>query len=443
MATICIVGLWHQGSVLSACLADLGHQVRGVGEERSIAALSAGRPPVSEPLLAALIRRNIRRGRLRYTADLGDGLRGAEFVYVAFDTPVGADDEPHAGVIHDAVREIGRHLSRPRLLCVSAQVPVGTCDHLGTILREQNPRAAPEVVCVPEFLRLGSAVESFRRADRFVIGAATPAAARRVAALYKPLGRPIITTDVRTAEMAKHASNAYLAASISFINEIADLCDEAGADVVDVARIMRLDRRIGKDAFLSAGLGFAGGTLGRDVRALQALGRRTGRATAFLDAVIAVNDARAGLVEGRLRRLHGSLRGLRVGVLGLTYKAGTSTLRRSAAVEIIRRLVAGGAAVAAFDPLARLDEGLDLPPFDRCPDPYAAARAADAVVLVTEWAGIRAVNLRRLRAAMKRPVMIDTRNFFDPGEMGRLGFTYFGIGRSGGGVRGRKEHYGA
>src|SRR5207302_232947 len=322
-----------------------GHRVRGVGEERSIAALNAGRPPVHEPLLATLIRRNIGRGRLRYTADLEEGLRGAGFVYVAFDTPVSASDEAQVEVIHDAARAIGRHLSRPRLLCVSAQVPVGTCEQLGGILREQNPRTASEVVCVPDFLRLGSAV-------------------------------------------------------------------------------------------VSAGLGFAGGTLGRDVRALQALGRRTGRATAFMDAVIAVNEARAGLVEGRLRRLYGSLRGLRVGVLGLTYKAGTSTLRRSAAVEIIKRLVAGGAAVAAFDPLARLDEGLDLPPFDRRPDPYAAARGADAVVLVTEWAGIRGVNLRRLRAAMGRPVMIDTRNFFDPGEMERLGFTYFGVGRSGGGIRG-------
>ena len=441
MATICIVGLWHQGSVLSACFADLGHRVSGVGEERSVSALNAGRPPVHEPRLATLIRRNIRRGRLQYTADLAEGLRGAEFVYIAFDTPVGADDVARVEVVLDAARAIGGYLSRPRLLCVSAQVPIGTCEQVEGILREQNPRAASEVVCVPEFLRLGSAVESFRRADRFVIGSATPAAARRVAALYKPLRRPIVLTDLRTAEMAKHASNAYLAASISFINEIADLCDEAGADVVEVARIMRLDRRIGKDAFLNAGLGFAGGTLGRDVRALQALGRRTGRATAFMDAVIAVNDARAGLVDDRLRRLYGSLRGLRVGVLGLTYKPGTSTLRRSAAVEIIRRLVAGGADVAAFDPLARLDEGLDLPPFDRCPDPYAAARAADAVVLVTEWAGIRAVNLRHLRAAMDRPIMIDTRNFFDPGEMERLGFTYFGIGRSGGGLRGRKEHY--
>src|SRR5437588_10894003 len=212
MATICIVGLWHQGSVLSACLADLGHQVRGVGEERSIAALSAGRPPVSEPLLATLIRRNIRRGRLRYTADLGEGLRGAGFGYVAFDAPVGADDEAQVEVIHDAARAIGRHLSRPRLLCVSAQVPVGTCERLGGILREQNPRAASEVVCVPEFLRLGSAVESFRRADRFVIGSATPAAARRVAALYKRVRRPIVLADVRTAEMAKRASDPCLSA---------------------------------------------------------------------------------------------------------------------------------------------------------------------------------------------------------------------------------------
>jgi len=441
LATICIIGLWHQGSVLSACFADMGHQVRGVGEdERAVSALNAGQPPVYEPRLAGLIRRNIRRGRLRYTADIREGLRGAEFAYIAFDTPVGPNDEAHVAVIHDAARQIGRCTSRPRWVCVTAQVPVGTCEHLGAILRKLNPRASPEVVCVPEFLRLGSAIDSFRRADRFVIGSNNPAAARRVAALYKPLGRPIILTAIRTAEMAKHASNAYLAASISFINEIADLCDEVGADALEVARIMRLDRRIGKDAFLSPGLGFAGGTLGREVRALQGLGRRRGRATPLLDAVIAVNDARASLVGDRLQRLYGSLRGRRVGVFGLTYKPGTSTLRRSAAVEIIRRLVAAGASVAAFDPLARLDEALDLPPFDLCPDPYAAARAADALVLVTEWAGIRELSLRRLRAAMRHPVIVDTRNLFDPHAMEKLGFTYFGIGRGGGGLPGEHEH---
>lgn len=441
MATICIVGLWHQGSVLSACFADMGHRVRGVGEdERAISALNGGQPPVYEPRLSGLIRRNIRRGRLRYTVDPREGLRGAEFAYIAVDTPVGPHDEPHVAVVDDAARLIGRCISRPLRVCVTAQVPVGTCERLEAILREQNPRAASKVVYVPEFLRLGSAVDSFRRADRFVVGSNDPAAARRVAALYKPLRRPIVMTDVRTAEMAKHASNAYLAASISFINEIADLCEEVGADVGDVARIMRLDRRIGKHAFLSPGLGFAGGTLGREVRALQGLGRRTGRVTPLMDAVIAVNDARASLVPDRLRRLYGSLRGLRVGVFGLTYKPGTSTLRRSAAVEIIRRLVAGGASVAAFDPLARLDEALDLPPFELCPDPYAAARAADALVVVTEWAGIREVSLRRLRAVMARPVLIDARNLFDPGAMEKLGFTYLGIGRGGGATPAGKEH---
>ncbi len=441
MATICVIGLWHQGSVLSACFADMGHRVRGVGEEeRAVSALNAGQPPVYEPRLASLIRRNIRRGRLRYTADIREGLRGAEFAYIAFDTPVGPNDEAHVAVIHDAARQIGRCISRPSVVCVTAQVPVGTCEHLGRILRKLNPRAASEVVYVPEFLRLGSAIDSFRRADRVVIGSNNPAAARRVAALYKPLGRPIILTALRTAEMAKHASNAYLAASISFINEIADLCDEVGADVLEVARIMRLDRRIGKDAFLSPGLGFAGGTLGREVRALQGLGRRRGRATPLLDAVIAVNEARASLVGDRLQRLYGSLKGRRVGVFGLTYKPGTSTLRRSAAVEVIRRLVAAGASVAAFDPLARLDEALDLPPFDLCPDPYAAVRAADALVLMTEWTGVRELSLRRLRAVMRHPVMIDTRNLFDPHKMEKLGFTYFGIGRGGGGIPGENEH---
>lgn len=446
MSTICVVGLWHQASVLSACLADMGHQVCGVGDdEQAASSLNTGEPPVYEPKLKAIMRRNLRAGRLKYTADYREALHGAEFAYIAIDTPVGPDDESDLTSVFDAARHVGQAMSGELILIISAQVPVGTCERIAAVVREENPAAVFDVAYVPEFLRLGTAVDTFRKADRFVVGADDPAVAERIAALYRPLGRPIVITNLRTAEMAKHASNAFLATSISFINEMANLCDEVGADALQVAQIMKLDRRIGRHAFLSPGLGFAGGTLGREIRALQKLGQQHGCDTPMMDAVMTINQARARLVGQRLQRAlalslacpepgrrvegYSSLEGLHVGILGLTYKPGTSTLRRSIALDIIRDLVAHGASVKAFDPLARLDEVVDLPPFEPCPDPYAAAQGSDALVLVTEWAGIRDLDLPRLRAVMRRPVFIDTRNVFDPAEMIQLGFIYSGMGR--------------
>ena len=430
MANICIIGLWHQASVVSACLADMGHEVRGVGDdEKVVAALNAGKPPVYEPKLKAIIRRNLRAGRLKYATDYREALDGAEFAYIAIDTPVGLGDESDLSIILNAGRHVGQAMSGELILIVSAQVPVGTCERIAAIVREENPAAVFDVAYVPEFLRLGTAVDTFRRADRFVVGANDRSVAERIAALYLPLGRPIVITNLCTAEMAKHASNAFLATSISFINEVASLCDEVGADALRVAQIMKLDRRIGKYAFLKPGLGFAGGTLGREIRALQKLGQQHGCDTRMMDAVMTVNQTRAGLVGRCLQRIYDSLEGLQVGILGLTYKPGTSTLRRSIALDIIRDLATQGASVKAFDPLARLDEVADLLPFEPCPDPYAAAQGSDALVLVTEWAGIHDLDLPRLRAAMRRPVLIDTRNVFDPAEMIQLGFIYSGIGR--------------
>jgi len=430
LANICIIGLWHQASVASACLADMGHQVQGVGDdEKVVAALNTGEPPVYEPKLKAIMRRNLRAGRLKYTTDYREALGGAEFAYIAIDTSVGPDDESDLNSIFKAARYVGQAISGELILIVSAQVPVGTCERIAATVREENPTAVFDVAYVPEFLRLGTAVDTFRRADRFVVGANDPAVAERIAALYRPLGRPIVITNLRTAEMAKHASNAFLAASISFINEMANLCDEVGADALQVAQIMKLDRRIGRYAFVSPGLGFAGGTLGREIRALQKLGRKYRCDTPMMDSVMTVNQARALLVRQRLQRLYDSLECVQVGILGLTYKPGTSTLRRSIALDIISDLIVQGASVKAFDPLARLDEVADLPPFEPCPDPYAAAKGSDALVLVTEWAGIHDLDLPRLRAAMRQPVFIDTRNVFDPAEMIRLGFIYSGIGR--------------
>ncbi len=425
-----MTGLWHQGSVVSACLADMGHQVYGVDvDDRVVQALNAAEPPVHEPKLKAIIRRNLRAGRLKYTTDYREALREAEFAYVAIDTPVGPNDESDLDGIFGAARRIAQAAARRFALVVTAQVPVGTCERIAFTAKEENPGASFDVAYVPEFLRLGMAVDTFRRADRFVIGANDPTVAQAVAELYRPLSRPIVITNLRTAEMAKHASNTFLAASISFINEIANLCDSVGGDALQVAEIMKLDRRIGRHAFLSPGLGFAGGTLGRDIRALQKLGSQHGHDMPLMNAVLAINRSRAHLVGQRLRQAYDSLEGLQVGILGLTYKAGTSTLRRSIALDIIRDLIAQGAVVKAFDQLARLGEVADLPPFEFLSDPYTVAQGSNALVLVTEWSGIRDLDLPRLSANMRRPVFVDTRNLFDPVRMRQAGFIYYGIGR--------------
>ena len=430
MANICITGIWHQGAVVSACLADLGNHVVGVCDQSTAKALNAGAPPVHESELPDVILRNVGAGRLQYTHDLAQGLKGAEFAFICTDTLVDKNDESDLYPIYALAEDIGRNLQTDIVLCVTAQVPIGTTGQLAEVVRKASPGFACDVVYVPEFLRLGSAVETFRHADRFVIGCDDPAVAERVAALYQPLERPIVFTDVRSAEMAKHASNAFLATSISFINEIANLCELANADALAVSRILKLDQRIGQQAFLSPGLGFAGGTLGREIRALQKLGSTHQVPTPLVDAVWKVNAQRAQLVARRLTRALGQLRGAQVGILGLTYKPGTSTLRRAISLDIVRDLVREGARVKAFDPLANLTEVDDLPPMQIGADPYDVAQGSDALVLVTEWAGIESLHLRRLRGNMKGDVFLDTRNFFEPATIREAGFCYLGVGRS-------------
>jgi UDPglucose 6-dehydrogenase len=433
MARICVVGLWHQGSVLSACFAELGHDVVGVDTDAAVVAgLRAGRPPLHEPGLPELIEVGLETGRLDFTTDFAAAVPGADLVYLSLDTPVGADDASDLDPVFAAAREIGRSRVGDMVLCVTAQVPVGTSGALAVEVEALLDGGRCQAVYVPEFLRLGTAIDSFRNADRFLIGAADAAVAERVAGVYRPLGRPIEIMDVRSAEMAKHASNAFLATSISFINEIADLCEEVGADVARVAAGMKLDRRIGSHAFLNPGLGFAGGTLGRDLRVLQEVGERSGRATALTDAVLAVNGSRTRLVPDLLTRLHGSLTGTRVGILGLTYKPGTSTLRRSVALKIAQELSALGAFVQAFDPRADVGELDGAPPFKVCDDAPSAVDGVDALVVMTAWPEFRELDLAGLRARARRPDLIDTQNLFDPAEVLESGWAYYGVGRRSG-----------
>jgi UDPglucose 6-dehydrogenase len=429
VANICVTGIWHQGAVVSACLADLGNNVRGICDEKTAMQLNSGQPPVHEPFLPEIIQRNLKADRLAYTTDYSEGLKGAEFVFICTDTPVDTNDNSDLSSIYTIAENIGKHVRNDIILCVTAQVPIGTSEHLAKVVASLTSGHTCAVAYVPEFLRLGIAVETFQQADRFVIGCNDPVVAERVATLYKPLGRPIIYTDIRSAEMAKHASNTFLATSISFINEVANLCETVGANALEVAKIMKLDRRIGKDAFLSPGLGFAGGTLGREIRALQKIGSTYEVPTLMLDAVWQINAQRAQLVSRRLSALLGALKDHQIGILGLTYKAGTSTLRRAISLEIIKDLSEKGVKIKAFDPLANFSEIPILPPMQICDNPYQTAQGSSALVLLTEWAGINDLNFKQLRTYMQGDIFLDTRNILDPNRMKVAGFRYFGIGQ--------------
>jgi UDPglucose 6-dehydrogenase len=417
-----VIGSWHQSSVLCASFAEMGHQVVGIADESALSGLIAGHAPVYEPGLDELLDQMLKTGRLHFTKSYAEGLHGAEIAFLSIDTPVGPDDDSDLEPIWRAVDEIAAAAPDGLTVIVTAQVPVGTSDQIAKRLGSRIG-----VAYVPEFLRLSTALHTFRRADRFVIGADDPEVAARVAAIYKPLQRPIHVTDIRSAEMGKHASNAWLATSVSFINQIADLCEQVGADVREVATIMKLDARVGPHAFLGAGLGYAGGTLGREIRALQKLGAVHEISTDLIDAVDAVNGRRIARLVRRLKSMHPALGGAPIAVFGLTYKAGTSTLRRAASLTLIAELVAAGANVSAFDPLAQLNEGTDLPQFTMHREPAAAAKGAVALILLAQWPD--GFELSRAAEIMARPLLLDAGNHLDRQAAVEAGLEYHGIGR--------------
>jgi UDPglucose 6-dehydrogenase len=428
---VCVVGLWHLGTVTSACFADLGYQVVGVDENRErVESLNDGSPPLFEPGLAELVRKHPASGRLRFTFTLWEGVQGASHVVIAHDTPVNEQDEPDLGPITATVEALAGCLEDGATIIVSSQVPVGTCEALADRLRSLNPGMRFGMACVPENLRLGQAIERFLRPDFLVLGADNEATMQRVEALYAPIPGPRVRVDLRTAEMAKHSINAYLATCISFGNELANLCDEVGADAFRVLQALRLDSRVSPKAPLAPGLGFAGGTLARDMTVLKNLATQHGYAASLLKGVLAVNQFQNRIVVQRLEGLLGTVAARTIGVLGLTYKPGTSTLRRSVAIEIIRELVAKGAAIKAFDPKADPAEmELHRQEFSICADPYAAAKDADALALVTPWPEFKDLDLARLKDIMRTPVILDASNMLEPAKVTQAGFVYQGIGR--------------
>ena len=430
---VCVLGIWHLGSVASACLADLGFQVVGVDDDAArVEELNHGHAPLFEPGLDELLAKNLAAGRLRYVADVSEGAAGADYVLIAYDTPVDERDEVELSGLFAAARAVAPHLAAGATIVVSSQVPVGTCEQLAEAVREANPAIEFGIACVPENLRLGQALQRFTAPDFLVFGAADAGTHERLEALFAGIETSKLRTDLRTAEMTKHAINAYLATSISFINEIANLCDLVGADGLEVAKALRLDSRTGNETPLSPGLAFGGGTLARDMKALRGIGLKHGYEPSLISGAIRVNERQNGTVLTRLKSVCKTVRGLTIGVLGLTYKPGTSTVRRSPAVEIVRALVAEGATVRAYDP--RADQA-EVRPYNhlfvRYDNAYAVADGSQALILATGWPQFRDLDFRRIRDLMWNPrLLLDAQNMLDADEMSRLGFAYQGIGRS-------------
>lgn len=429
MAKISVSGAGYVGLTAAACLADLGNDVVVVDVSAArIRTLRAGRVPFFEPGLQEAIDRAVRAGRLSFTTSYRKAIPGVEYAFLAVGTPSKRNGEADDSAIREAASAIARHLTGPVIVVNKSTVPIGTADLVARLMTRSQRGHTVTVVSNPEFLREGSAIMDFTRPDRVVIGAADTSTAERVARLYAPLGARLLLTDIYTAEMIKYASNALLATKISFINEMARIAELIRADIKVVAEGIGLDRRIGPD-FLEAGVGFGGSCLPKDVRALAGIARRHGHHPELLETVMTINRDQRRLVVEKLRRAVGRLRGKTVGIWGLAFKPNTDDMRDAPSLDIIKELRRQGARVRAYDPAIRSLPRALLPGVVLGDDPYAVANGADAVILVTEWNEFKELDLERVKASMRQPVLVDGRNLYDPADMRRLGFAYRGIGR--------------
>lgn len=430
MAKICVIGTGYVGLVTGTCFADMGHTVTclDIDKER-IDQLNNGGMPIYEPGLEQIVNQNVEAGRLDFTTSYAEALEDSEFAFIAVGTPSNDDGEADMQYVKSAVDSIAAHLDHPIIIVNKSTVPVGTGDWVAEIIHDQNGKGTPpfSVVSNPEFLREGSAVSDFMQPDRVVLGSTDAEAAKKVADLYQALRSPIMITDLRTAEMIKYASNAFLAARISFINEIANICETLGADVREVARGMGMDKRIGP-AFLDAGLGWGGSCFPKDVKALTYMAATSGAHPQLLQAVMDINLNQRSLAVKKIERALGSLEGKLIGVLGLSFKPNTDDTRDSPALDIIQMLLKKGASVQAFDPQAMNASRKEAPDLTLCQNPYDVAVDADALLLATEWNEFKSLDFNRIKTNMRGNVIVDGRNIWDGPELQQMGFTYFGVG---------------
>ncbi|MBI2846055.1 MAG: UDP-glucose/GDP-mannose dehydrogenase family protein [Chloroflexi bacterium] len=430
MRKIGVIGLGYVGLVTGTCFADLGNRVYGIDiNTDKITKLQKGKAPLFEPGLEEMVERNMQRGRLFFTTSYEEGLKDVDFIFIAVDTPSGQEGEADLRAVRQAAGGVAELMSHPFTIVNKSTVPIGTGDWVAeTVSANLRPEVEFSVVSNPEFLREGSAIHDFLNPDRIVLGSTDRRAAERVAELYTPLGRPVMITDLRTAEMIKYASNAFLATRISFINEIAAICEKLGADVKQVAAGMGLDHRIGPD-YLDAGLGWGGSCFPKDVRALAHMAAIHGAHPQLLRAVMDINQDQRRRVVRTLREILGTLHGKNIGLLGLAYKPNTDDLREAPALEIVHLLTNEGAKVVAYDPVAMDNARNAITEVEYKNDPYEVARGSDGLLVITEWNEFKHLDMGRIQKSMRQAVLIDGRNIYDPDAMRQLGFIYRGIGR--------------
>ncbi len=432
---VAMIGTGYVGLVSGACFADFGHEVTCVDKDRGkIAALERGEMPIYEPGLNDLVAVNARGGRLKFSTELGLAVAAADAVFIAVGTPSRRGDG-HADLtyVYAAAREIASALSGFTVVVTKSTVPVGTGDEVERIIRETNPSADVVIASNPEFLREGAAIRDFKFPDRIVVGTDDERGRKVLGDVYRPLSlnqAPLMYTKRRTAELIKYAANAFLATKITFINEIADLSEKVGADVQEVARGIGLDNRIGTK-FLHAGPGFGGSCFPKDTRALIKIAQDYDVQLRIVEAVLGVNDNRKRAMARKVSAAVGaSLRGKTVAVLGLTFKPDTDDMREAPSIPLVTGLLDMGAKVRAHDPVGMEQAKRELPEIEYFEDPYACVKGADAMVVVTEWAQYRALDLERLKTEMAQPVVIDLRNIYRPEDMATYGFTYESVGRT-------------
>ncbi len=428
---ICVIGSGYVGLVTGSCFADLGNDVICVDNNKSkVAALKKGIIPIYEPGLEELVTRNVKEGRLSFTDRLKDGVKKSEVIFVCVPTPPKDNGDADMTYVEHVAKEIALSMPSYRLIVEKSTVPVNTGEWVEHTINVYNKRKIKfDVASNPEFLKEGSAIEDFMNPDRVVVGVKSKRAGDLLTELYKPLNAPIVVTDIKSAEIIKHASNSFLATKISFINSVANICDKVGADVVDVARGMGLDKRISKD-FLSAGIGFGGSCFPKDLAAFVHIAEKNGYDFGILKEVQRVNKYQKRSVIKKIEEVLWNLPKKTVGVLGLAFKPGTDDLREAPSIEIIEMLIAEGVNVKAFDPVAMvkakelLGKGVTF-----CRDAYEVAKNSDCLLVVTEWNEFKELDFKKIKKLMRQAIIIDGRNIYDPREMKKLGFKYIGIGR--------------
>jgi UDPglucose 6-dehydrogenase len=430
---VVVIGTGYVGLVTGACFAEFGVDVTCVDiDDEKIDRLSAGIMPIYEPGLEQLVSKNVNAGRLRFTTDLKQGVEEALVIFLAVGTPPNEDGSPDLSFVESAVRSVAEHMNGYKVIVTKSTVPIGTGEHLRRLVREQQKKKVNfGVVSNPEFLREGAAINDFMRPDRVVIGSRDEEAIAIMRDLYRPLyliEAPFVVTSLEAAELTKYAANVFLATKISFINEIANLCEKIGCDVHDVAKAMGMDRRIG-NKFLHPGPGFGGSCFPKDSQALASVARQFNCESRIVDAVIEVNRRQREAMLPKIEGLVGELKAKTIAVLGLAFKPETNDIRDAPALDIIRGLVDRGANVCAYDPVAISEAQKVLPDISYAEDEYSAVTGADALVFVTEWNQFRALNMSRIRDLMKTPRIADLRNIYDPDDMRALGFAYVGVGR--------------